>query len=107
MMVGLVLSYFCAGLTLDDSSNANRRNKASPTFSRVELLSLFLWLARSAQPPCVFHGNAVSGLWGWAVALGDDGFLNTHCAYCSAECSNGTGLKDCPHIYVYMCECCK
>lgn len=83
----------CSALTLDDASDTNRCLERSTASGGVELVALLLGLASRAQPAGVLHGDAVALLGGRAVALADDGLLDTHVADGGCE-ESGCGLCD-------------
>jgi hypothetical protein len=68
-----------ASLTSNDTANTNRRLEVTAAGGAVELLALLLRLTRRLQPPRVLHGDLVALCRTRAVALGDDGFADTHC----------------------------
>ena len=68
-----------APLTSNYTANTNGGLEVAAAGGAVELLALLLGLARRFQPARVLHGDLVALRGTRAVALGDDGFADTHC----------------------------
>lgn len=79
--------------TLDDAANANGRleRPAAGLLGRVKLLALAVLLAGLLEPAGVQHGDGVALLGGWAVALDENGLLDTHVACGACKVFDGRG----------------